>query len=193
MPGDTNVQLVDAEGRGRVELVEQPTRRNGNVAIVRIQDPEGGTGQYSFRLAWGGGSNDPYYSSGDAGYPSAGQGGVLTPGGSGVGYGNTGQLGATSGTMQWSGRVDGRVRVTVRGNRAHSTRVSGGPVQGEQVRFGGALPRGEVDDVEIRRLQGRDDVKIIQKPSAGNGYTLIFEIDDSDGGADDYVVEVTWR
>jgi hypothetical protein len=95
--------------------------------------------------------------------------------------------------MRWSGRVDGRVRVTVRGNRAWTTRVSGGPVAGEQVSFGAPLPRREVSDVEIRKVRGRDDVETVERPSASNGYSLVFEIDDNDSGADDYVVEIVWR
>lgn len=95
--------------------------------------------------------------------------------------------------MLWRGRVDGTVRVSVRDNRASTTRVSGGPVQGEQVSFGGALPRNNSDDIEVRKVRGRGDVDVIQRPSGNNGWTLIFEIEDKDGGADEYEVEVRWR
>jgi hypothetical protein len=188
MPRNADVQLVDAQGRGRVELVEPPSNENGNVALVRIRDPQSGAGQYSFRLAWNGGGalsgrDDPYY--------SGGTGGVLTPGGTvnSPVYGGTGYGGNS---IQWSGRVDGRVRVTVRGNRAWTTPVSGAPVTGQRVSIGSPLPNREVSNVEVRKLQGREDVKIVERPSSRNGFTLTFEIDDDDAGADDYVVEVTW-
>jgi hypothetical protein len=196
MPRNAMVRIEDAQGRGRVELVQQPDQYGG-VALVRILDDQGGAAQYSFKLVWDDGSGafsgsgvpsrtDPYHAS---------QSGVLTPGSGGYGnsgYGNSGS-GAGANLMRWSGRVDGRVRVSVQGDRAWTTRVQGGPVVGEQVNFGGALPNRNLSDVNVRKLQGRNDVQMIQRPSPENGYTFIFEINDSDSGADDYVVEVNWR
>lgn len=185
LPRSATVELLDAQGRGPIELVEQPSPQNGDVAVVRITDPQRGAGRYSFRLAWTGGGSageDPYYR------PRPGAGGVLSP----DGYGNPAP-GATANTLRWSGRVDGRIRVTVRGNRASTTVVAGRPVQGERFSFGAPLPRRELSEVDLRKVEGRDDVEIIQRPSASNGYTLVFEIHDDDGGADNYVIEISWR
>lgn len=49
--------LVDFEfrgidGRGRVELIQRPERRNGFRAWVRIDDHQGGAEEYHFRLRW---------------------------------------------------------------------------------------------------------------------------------------------
>jgi hypothetical protein len=49
--------LVDFEfrgidGRGRVELIQRPERRNGFRAWVRIEDRQGGAEEYHFRLRW---------------------------------------------------------------------------------------------------------------------------------------------
>jgi hypothetical protein len=41
------------DGRGRQQLVRDP--RNGGVAVVRIEDPQGGAEGYTFDLTWGGG------------------------------------------------------------------------------------------------------------------------------------------
>jgi hypothetical protein len=41
------------DGRGRQELVQDPRRANG-AAIVRIQDPNGGSEGYTFELTWRG-------------------------------------------------------------------------------------------------------------------------------------------
>ena len=52
------------DGRGRVELLEEPDRRNRFTAIVRIEDPKGGGQEHHFRLTWrnlrpgSGGGND---------------------------------------------------------------------------------------------------------------------------------------
>jgi hypothetical protein len=40
------------EQRGDIRLVEEPSRRNGFAAVVRIRDSSGGQGRYHFRLSW---------------------------------------------------------------------------------------------------------------------------------------------
>lgn len=40
------------DGRGRVELLEEPDRRNRYTAIVRIEDRKGGGEEHHFRLTW---------------------------------------------------------------------------------------------------------------------------------------------
>jgi hypothetical protein len=52
-PADFRFAGVD--GRGRQQLVRDP--RNGGVAVVRIEDPNGGSEGYTFDLIWGGGNN----------------------------------------------------------------------------------------------------------------------------------------
>jgi hypothetical protein len=185
--GNFNVRLEDASGRGRVELLGQPSADNNYAALVRIYDEEGGAGDYSFRLSWDGG--DGSYSSNDSYRPiNPSSGGILTPGGGLSGGSYTGAQ-----VMRWSGRVDGTVRITFRDGRIYSTRVSGGPIQGERADVGSPLPRREVSDIDVRKLRGRGDVDVIQRPDSRNGYTLIVEIEDDDGGSDDYDLEVTWR
>jgi hypothetical protein len=47
-PGDFRFEGID--GRGRQQLVRDP--RNGGVAVVRIEDPAGGSEGYTFDLIW---------------------------------------------------------------------------------------------------------------------------------------------
>lgn len=47
---DFNFRGID--GRGRVELLEEPDRRNRFTAIVRIEDTRGGGQEHHFRLTW---------------------------------------------------------------------------------------------------------------------------------------------
>ena len=63
-PGDFRFRGVD--GRGRVELVRDP--RNGGVAVVRIEDREGGAEGYTFDIFWGQGGG---YPESRGGYPGA--------------------------------------------------------------------------------------------------------------------------
>jgi|ERR1700722_1434628 hypothetical protein len=52
IPTNAAVRFVAESGRGRQELA-RGTREGGPV-IVHIEDPEGGAGEYRFRLSWGG-------------------------------------------------------------------------------------------------------------------------------------------
>jgi hypothetical protein len=52
-PADFRFAGID--GRGRQQLLRDP--RNGGVAVVRIEDPNGGSEGYTFDLMWGGGNN----------------------------------------------------------------------------------------------------------------------------------------
>jgi CYTH domain-containing protein len=94
--------------------------------------------------------------------------------------------------MVWSGRVDGRVRVSVEGRRAWTETVNGAPVVAERADFFRDLPRRDNDGATVRRLRGRGRVEMVEFPSRRNGYRLVFEIDDSQGGAENYEVEVGW-
>ena len=49
-------RFAGVDGRGRQQLVGDP--RNGGVAVVRIEDPQGGSEGYTFDLIWGG-VNEP--------------------------------------------------------------------------------------------------------------------------------------
>ena len=40
------------DSRGEIRLIEEPSRRSGFAAIVRIRDSAGGEGRYHFRLSW---------------------------------------------------------------------------------------------------------------------------------------------
>ena len=45
---------------------------------------------------------------------------------------------------------------------------------------------------KIQKLRGRGRVSIVESPSEKNNYRLVFEIDDSEPGADSYQVELDW-
>lgn len=183
------VHLQDIQGRGQIEIAEQPDSSNSFTAKIRVIDPQNGAGAYSFTLAWDeSGYNNGAYS--QQTYPQ--QGGVLSPdgsyGASNPGYGTNAGIGG----VRWSAQVDGRVRVSFRDNQAYTQRISGQQTYGEQVSFASPVPRRNVD-VGVNKLRGRGDVDVVQRPSAGNNYTLVVEINDKDGGADVYDLEIQWR
>jgi len=61
-PGLTDFRFRGIDGRGRVQLMEAPSRRNGYRAWVRILDHRGGGEEHHFRLYWrnDGRYYDPY-------------------------------------------------------------------------------------------------------------------------------------
>ena len=165
-----NVRLDNVQGRGQVELAEQPSPENNYTAKIRIIDPDPGSGSYSFALTWDSGG----------GYSG---GGALTPSTSSY---------ASPGSLRWAGQVDGRVRLRIHSNQAMVERLSGQPVFNEQANFSSAMPNRALD-LNVNRLRGRGEVALVERPSPGNNYTAVVEINDPEGGADFYELEISWR
>jgi hypothetical protein len=161
---DAEVRLEQVDGRGEIRLIEQPRESNHYTARVSIRDPGPGISDYVFTLVWNRTSRKE-------------PGPIPEPAGRG---------------LLWTGRVDGRVRVTVQGGASFSEVVEGARVIGEHAEIFRALAaRSDVTPV-IRKLRGRGPVTIVEPPSEKNNYRLVFEIDDRDPGADDYEVELDW-
>src|SRR5215813_1502974 len=56
MPANpANFRFQGVDGRGRQALIQDP--RNGGVAVVQIEDPQGGAEGYTFDVTWGGGGD----------------------------------------------------------------------------------------------------------------------------------------
>src|SRR5215813_2620197 len=49
-PNPIDFRFAGVDGRGRQQLVRDP--RNGGAAVVRIEDPQGGSEGYTFDLFW---------------------------------------------------------------------------------------------------------------------------------------------
>jgi len=160
---DVDVNLEDTEGRGEIRLVEQPRERNNYTAKVSIRDPQGGSGEYSFKLAWREAKKKESIP-------------VMTAGRG----------------MIWKGLVSGNVRVTIHGRSAFSQILGNAAIREENADFMQPLPaRMDLSPV-IRTLQGRGSVRIVENPTEKNNYTLVFEISDSGSGLSPYEVELDW-
>jgi hypothetical protein len=159
---EVEVNLEQPEGRGEIRLVEQPSERNRYTARVSIHDPQSGSGEYSFVLAW----------------PRSG--------------GKEPELHPMVRGLVWSGTVEGRVRVTVQGGAVLSDVVAGQRVKDERAEVLEPLPaRSDLNPV-AKKLRGRGEVQIVEQPSDKNNYRLVFEIRNPEGGADNYEIEVDW-
>jgi hypothetical protein len=161
---DTEVHLEGLDGRGEIRLIEQPRESNHYTARVSIRDPGTGAADYAFTLVWNrAGAKEP------APIPEPAGRGFL-----------------------WTGRVDGRVQVTVQGGASFSEVLEGARIVGEHAEMFRPLPARSDLMPLIRKLRGRGQVAIVESPSEKNNFRLIFEIDDPEPGADDYEVELDW-
>jgi hypothetical protein len=167
----TQVSLIDTQGRGEIVLFEQPSQANNYTAAVRIRDRDGGAGSYSFTLTWTQrGYNRPRD---DDRRPRDDDW-------------NTGARG-----LRWSGRVDGRDLIRIRGSQLWIDHQAGGPITEANYRFEQSLPY-QQRNVTVRKLRGRGTVRVIEQPSRNNNFTATIMIDDESGGADRYEIEVFW-
>lgn len=95
------------------------------------------------------------------------------------------------GTATWSGRVDDRANIVIRGGTMRTDDVSGTGVQVGYQNMNGALPRRSAT-VTARKTAGRGDVRVIQQPNRSNDFTAIIQVVDNRGGADTYNVDISW-
>ncbi len=49
-PGTLRVEVL--QGRGRVDVIQQPSARNGYTAVIRLRDPDGGAARYRIAAFW---------------------------------------------------------------------------------------------------------------------------------------------
>ena len=49
---DVQVMVTDQYGRGSVSVVQQPSSYNNYTAVIRVNDPRPGYGDYRFDVSW---------------------------------------------------------------------------------------------------------------------------------------------
>ncbi len=106
-----NLRWEQRDGRGRAELIEEPSRRNGMRAVFNVRDPQGGDGRYHVRIKWdlagsseSGGSSGGSWGSGASGGNRPPRPGRPNTGGTGNtgGAGNTGSGWGSGGDQGWN-------------------------------------------------------------------------------------------
>ena len=188
--GEVAVQVLD--GRGDVDVIQQPTSRNGFTTIVRVRDPRGGADNYRLVAYWQG------YSNGDVwgrdrgvgrGRNQGGRDGVYRGGDDnddddrGRQRGSNGQYGGYGrSALHWTGNVDGELEIRIQNGRVDYRTLSG--KQPMNVRADrGNLDLGRSDlRVSVAQNQGRGSVTVMQQPSSWNGYTTVIRVSDPQGG-----------
>jgi hypothetical protein len=164
------VQLND--GRGDVEVIEQPSARNGYQAVLRVRDPRAGADRYRLTAYVDNRGDDVYGRREDD-------------------RGNTRRNGG-AGALSWSGRVDDVVEIQLSGRRVDAITRSGNRVSDVNTNIrGSGLPNRNVA-LYIDVHSGRGDIAIVQQPSAWNGYTAVIRIYDRRSGPAYYDFTAYW-
>lgn len=196
------------DGRGRVDVIQQPSARNDYTAVIRIRDDGAGADRYRIvaywndrsRGRWGNGrdrdgSVTPGDRSRDGVWPRRGDDDDDDDRRGNGGYDNGGyDRGGSygSGSAHWSGSVDDVAELRIQGRRIETVSLSGAPVRDARADVSGyGLPPRPVS-VTIRQTGGRGAVQVIEQPSARNGYTAVVRIRDFQGGAGWYDLDFTW-
>ncbi len=203
---DGYVVVRRLDGRGRVDVIEQPDRDNGYTAVIRIRDDRPGADDYRIQAFWQprggwGGWNGPGPGrdrdrDGDRDRDDRGSNGGWNNGGwTNGGWNNGGWNGGGSynghGTLHWSGGVDDQVELRIQGRDVQFMNVSGNGTRDVRSSMDGALPRRDVS-LHVDKHEGRGQVAVVQQPSAWNGYTAIVRIRDGRSGMGYYDFDVTW-
>ncbi len=97
----------------------------------------------------------------------------------------------SNGTLYWSGRVDDRVSITWQGDSVQSIDTSGTGLSNVNFSVNNALPRRQAT-LNVRKIEGRGDVTVLQEPNRNNAFTAIIQIYDAKKSADDYRLEINW-
>ena len=198
---DGRVSVRVQDGRGDVDVIQQPSSRNDYTAIVRIRDRSSGTDDYRVTAYWmpdeyGNGSwNDR------DGYPNRpgddrddrGNGGGWGRGNGGYGNGGYGNRNYDRDVLRWTGDVDDALEIRIQGNHIDYRTLSGKGVRNVRANLvSGGLPRNDVQ-VFVTDQSGRGSVNVVQQPSSWNNYTAMIRVYDPRPGYGAYNFDLGWR
>lgn len=202
--GDVVVQVVN--GRGDVDIIQQPDARNGYSTIVRIRDSRSGSDMYRLTAYYQGYENGDIYGGGRgrgrAAERSHGQRGDemrrrdddndRDRNGQPRQSGQYGQYSDQT-MMHWSGNVDDELEIRLQNGRVEYRTVRGAQPTSIRVNAGNtSTPRSNAQ-LSIAQSQGRGTVQIVQQPTQWNGNTTVMRVRDPQGGYGYYEFDLIWR
>jgi len=197
-------------GRGDVDVIQQPTAQNGYSTTVRIRDPRSGSDRYrvvAYYEGFGSDNGDVY------GYPGNGRGRDRDrdrdmddrhrgrdgddddQGRNHGGYGNGGygNGGYGNSVLHWTGNVDDVLEIRMQNGRLDYRTLRGEQPTGIRVNdVGSQMPRSNAT-LSVIQHSGRGSVSVVQQPSNWNGYTTVLRVNDPQGGYGFYDFDLVWR
>jgi len=197
---DGRVTVRVQDGRGDVDVIQQPSARNDYTAIVRIRDRSSGDDNYRLTAYWmpdeyGNGTwndRDGYPNRPDRDRDDRDNGNWGRGNGGYGGYGGYGR-GYDRNLVRWTGDVDDALEIRIQGNRIDYRTLSGKSVKHVRADFAnGGLPRNDVQ-VFLTDQTGRGSVSVVQQPSSWNNYTAVIRVYDPRSGYGAYSFDLGWR
>ena len=191
---DGRVAVRVQDGRGDVDVIQQPSARNDYTAIVRVRDRSSGVDDYRITAYW---MPDEYGNGtwGDRdGYPNRPDRDRDDRDNGNWGRGNGGYgRGYDRNLVRWTGDVDDALEIRIQGNRIDYRKLSGKSVRRVRADFAnGGLPRNDVQ-VFVTDASGRGNINVVQQPSSWNNYTAVIRVDDPRPGYGAYSFDLGWR
>jgi hypothetical protein len=187
--GEVTVRVLN--GRGAVDVIQQPSAANNYTTIIRISDNVSGADRYRINAYW-----QPS-SAGEVGPPygrARGRNRDVYDRNNGVyGNGNRSVYGNAIGNriaLRWSGDVDDDLNIRIRPSGVEYATLSGKVPRRVTSNLSGIPQTGA--QVGIANLSGRGSVEVIQQPSSANGYTAVIRIRDPQSGYGTYSFNLVW-
>ena len=195
---DGRVTVRVQDGRGDVDVIQQPTARNDYTTIVRVVDRSSGADNYRLTAYWmpdeyGNGTwndRDGYPNRPDRDRDDRDNGNWGRGNG---GYGGSYGRGYDRNLLRWTGDVDDALEIRIQGDRIDYRTLSGKAVRHVRADFvNGGLPRNDVQ-VFVTDQTGRGTVSVVQQPSSWNNYTAVIRVYDPRSGYGAYSFDLGWR
>jgi hypothetical protein len=178
--GELSLRVL--EGRGDVEIKQQPTPESGYTAVIRIHDPGPGMGTYKL---------DVYWQAAAAGEVVAIVPPIPYPVSSPVLARERAREMARRAALVWSGDVDSELEIVVRPSGVTYETIRGRPPHALQSALN-QMPWPNAE-LAINQIEGRGEAYLVQQPTAENGFTARIRVRDPQPGFGHYVFMALWR
>lgn len=187
--GEVVVRVVD--GRGDVDVIQQPTARNSYTTIVRIRDQRAGSDGYRLAAYWqGNAGGDVYRRSDDWGRDDEMRRRDRDDDGDwDRGRGND----QRQSVLRWTGNVDDELEIRVQNGRIEYRTLSGNQPTSIRVNAGNVSAVRGNGSLSVAENQGRGSVAVVQQPNMMNGYTTVIRVRDPQGGYGHYDFDLVTR
>jgi hypothetical protein len=187
--GQVTVQVLN--GRGNVDVIEQPSAQNGYTTTIRIQDPGSGADNYRLVAYYQNYSNGEYIGRNNGRGRGRDRDDVDRGRRDNGGY-NNGQYGNQT-ALHWSGNVDDELEIRIQNGQVDYRTIHGAQPTSIRADRGSAnMPRTNATMTVVQN-QGRGSVSVIQQPSSRNGYTTVIRVKDPQGGYGFYDFNLIWQ
>jgi hypothetical protein len=172
------LSLTVLEGRGAVEIAQQPTAESGYTGVIRIHDIGPGSGRYHIAAYW----------------QAAEAGEVVAPGElvrSPAPAVSAPPLLSNRTALIWSGDVDSEIEIIIQPGSVTYNTLRGDPPRALQSALSQMpWPTAVLD---MNQIEGRGEASVTQQPTADNGFTGKIRVRDPQPGFGHYAFVVMWR